>query len=301
MDVYILSGFLGTGKTTVLQHLLKNDHEKGRKASVLMNEFGEFGVDSLLLDHNTPLREVLNGCVCCTMKDEVEIELLSLYKEHKPDVVYVETTGVAHPIEVFDACLSPLIASYICIKCIITVVDVERWYNRNQLSNKVLKLMTEQIKHADNIIINKCDRVDMLTIHRTVDEIQSLNPRANIQCVTYGKINIDALLERDDMEIANKHEVLHVKKHLHIRSMTYEFKKPIHREDFFKWIERIEENIFRIKGFVRFMDDTSQTYIFQYAYGEPCIVPISFPFPNNLVFIGADLNKEKIIRMLQDM
>ncbi|KFZ43495.1 GTP-binding protein [Anoxybacillus flavithermus] len=301
MDVYILSGFLGSGKTTVLQRLLQNDKHSGRRASVLMNEFGEFAVDSLLIDQHTPLKELLNGCICCTMKDEVELQLLSLYKEHKPDVVYVETTGVAHPIDVFDACLSPLIAPYICVKCIITVVDVARWNSRDQLPRRMLKLITEQVKHADNIILNKCDSVDQFVVDRAMEEIKAFNARASIQCVTYGNIRVNALLERDDIVIENKHEVLHVKKHLHIRSMTYEFQNPIDRRTFLKWMEHVEENIFRIKGFVRFTDDPSQTYIFQYAYGEPCLIPISFSFPNNLVLIGTDLDREKIIPMLQCM
>lgn len=103
INISILGGFLGSGKTTLLQNILKEEKKRNRKVAVLLNEIGEHSVDTDIIGTKIPLKELLNGCICCTLKNELEIQLLSLYQQHQPDVIYIETTGVAHPLEVLDA------------------------------------------------------------------------------------------------------------------------------------------------------------------------------------------------------
>lgn len=300
VEVYILSGFLGSGKTTLLQNLIKEEKERDRNVAVLMNEFGEFSVDSNLIGDQTPLKELLKGCICCTIKDDLEYQLLELYKENQPDVVFIEATGVAHPIEVFDACTSPIIATHLEVKSIVTVVDMNRWMNRDQLNNKLKGLLNEQVKHGDNIILNKADLISDKELQIVQNEVKYLNPSATIHITNHSDISITQLSDRD-ITFYNNREQMNAKEHLRIQSMTYKFTNPIDQKEFEKWLSNISKSIFRIKGFVRLAGDQSNVYIFQYAYGEPYFIPEPIQFPTNIVFIGDSLDKETINNELKEL
>ncbi|MFC3885012.1 CobW family GTP-binding protein [Bacillus songklensis] len=300
VEIYILGGFLGSGKTTLLQNLLKEEKKTNQKVAVLLNEIGEHSVDTDIIGKEMPLKELLNGCICCTMKDELEIQLLSLYQEHQPDVIYIETTGVAHPIEVLDACLSPVIAPYIEIKSIVSVIDSKRWLDRDKLSLRIKKLLEEQVRHGDHILINK---VDLITREEREDiqkEIMEINPRAKVHLTDYSNISIEELSQPSRSSI-DSHEEMHVHNHLHIQTMTYQFQDPVIKEEFDDWLKSIPESIYRIKGFLQFRDDEVYTHLFQYSYRLPFFFPQSIKFPKNLVFIGENLNKEMIKEELMQL
>src|SRR3954471_15453512 len=129
-EVYILSGFLGSGKTTLLKTLLENERFLRRKTAVMMNELGKVSIDSeAARDEDVPLKELLGGCICCTIQDKLEAQLQGLLFESKPEVIYIEATGAAHPVEVLDAVVSPLFANQIQFKGIITIVDGKQFLN----------------------------------------------------------------------------------------------------------------------------------------------------------------------------
>ena len=115
-EVYILGGFLGSGKTTLLRKILKQESEAGRKVAVLLNELGSVSVDSSLIGDDVPLKELFDGCICCTLQDKLEVQLHELLAENELDAVYIETTGAAHPVEVLDAIMSPLFAKTLIIR-----------------------------------------------------------------------------------------------------------------------------------------------------------------------------------------
>ena len=152
VEIYILSGFLGAGKTTLLQKALEEEQRNGRKSRVVMNEIGQVSIDSDAVPNGTPLKELLNGCVCCTLSDKLEVQLSELLNQYDLDVIYIETTGAAHPVEVLDACLSPLLAEKVRIHSIITLIDAALWLERHKLKIPLRKLITEQVEHADIII-----------------------------------------------------------------------------------------------------------------------------------------------------
>ncbi|MDQ0859916.1 GTP-binding protein [Bacillus sp. V2I10] len=293
VEVYILAGFLGSGKSTLLKNLLIEEKEKGRKVAVLMNELGEYSVDTGIIGTDVTLRELLNGCICCTMKDEVEIQLLMLYQQEEPDVIYIEATGVAHPIEILDACLSPVIAPHVNVKSIISVVDSKRWMDRKRLSNQLQKLLEEQVKYGDHILINKADFVSEEEQTDIRAEIADLNPRAKLFTTTFADIPLTEIRTSREEKNDQDQEKLHVHNHLHIQSMTYQFQGVIRRESFERWLETITPTIYRIKGFVRFEGD-ARTHLIQYSYGVPYMFAQSIKFPSNIVLIGDSLDKGKL-------
>ncbi|MFI8708965.1 CobW family GTP-binding protein [Bacillus sp. NPDC077411] len=299
VEIHILGGFLGSGKSTLLQNLLLAEKKKNRKVAVLMNEIGEYSVDTDIVGRENVLRELLKGCICCTMKDELEIQLHSLYQEERPDVVYIETTGVAHPIEVLDACLSPILAPYIEVKSIIVVLDAIRWLNLETLSKSVQQLLNEQMKYGSHILINKSDLLKGEDKKRIVEEVALINRHAKLYETQYCNISLE---DFEGVKLASNqnHEKLHVKQHLHIQTMTYSFIKSIDQDNLYEWLSNLPEGIYRIKGFVKFHGDKYPTLL-QYSFGVPSLLEQDFGFPTNLVIIGENLDKTKLKKELESL
>ena len=297
VEIHILGGFLGSGKSTLLQNLLLAEKKKNRKVAVLMNEIGEYSVDTDIVGRENILRELLKGCICCTIKDELEIQLHSLYQEERPDVVYIETTGVAHPIEVLDACLSPILAPYIEVKSIIVVLDAIRWLNRETLSKSVQQLLNEQMKYGSHILINKSDLLRDEEKERIVKEVSLINKHAKLYETQYCNISLEDL---EEVQLASNqnHEKLHVTQHLHIQTMTYPFTKSINQDKLYEWLSNLPEGIYRVKGFVKFHGDKYPTLL-QYSFGVPSLLEQDFGFPTNLVIIGENLDKAKLKKELE--
>lgn len=91
IPIYLLSGFLGSGKTTLLKQLLDQLKENGKKPAIIMNEVGDVNVDSHLIDHNIPMKEMLSGCICCTISGDLGMTILNLCREYQPDVIVIES------------------------------------------------------------------------------------------------------------------------------------------------------------------------------------------------------------------
>lgn len=299
-EIYILSGFLGSGKTTLLRQLLQQEREDNRLVGVIMNEAGTISIDSHEVPEGTPLKELLDGCVCCSLQGKFENQLQELLETYQLDAIYIETTGVAHPVEVLDSCLSPVFADKLSIRGIITVFDAVRWQERDRMNNKMQKLMIEQLRHADLIIVNKTEGLSEASLATLLFEIQPFNPKANWLLSSVLSIN-PADVRRMNFSKKESHLKSDIHKDLHIKTFVYTFKNPVQIEVFESWLETIPDNVYRIKGFLQFIDSPLPV-AFQYAYGGP----IYFPTENNavpltLVFIGDELDHQTIYDQLQQM
>ncbi|AQX55157.1 GTP-binding protein [Priestia flexa] len=295
-EIYILSGFLGSGKTSLLKNALKQEKENGRQIAVIMNELGKVSIDSDEVEEDTPLKELLNGCVCCTIQGQFETQLHSLLQENKLDAIYIETTGVAHPIEVLDACMSPLFANDVVVKCIVTTVDVHRWQDRGSLSIQLQKLLQEQIRHADVILLNKADTLSESAKAALLYEVQSINPQAACVFTSYSSIQLK-LLTSAKLSEKQAHQQAHVEKQLHLKTFVYEFKNSVDLEKFEDWLRHTPDTIYRMKGYLRFTHSTD-TYSFQYSYGMPLYMKELMKMPTNLVIIGENLRHEQLKKEL---
>ncbi|MEJ9230735.1 GTP-binding protein [Peribacillus butanolivorans] len=300
VEVVIISGFLGSGKTTLLQNLLMNEKGSGRKVAVLMNELGEKSVDSDIIGDKVPLQELLNGCICCTAKDELEISLLTLFNMHQPDVIYIEASGVAHPIEILDACLSPVIADRISIRSIITTVDAYRWLQRSRNSPQLNSLYEEQVKHGDTLIINKTIRLSKKELQRIKADLKSINPGATLHITNFSNISLSGIPYSNRNSIC-EFEKLNVHQRLHIQSLTYTFTNEIKKTDFENWLMKLPDTIHRIKGFVRFEEEKGKVNLFQYTYGVPSYYPQDIAFKNHFVVIGENLDSREVYSQLKDL
>lgn len=299
-EIYILSGFLGSGKTTLLRQLLKQEHEDHRLVGVIMNEAGTISIDSHEIPEGTPLKELLDGCVCCSLQGKFENQLQELLESYHLDAIYIETTGVAHPVEVLDSCLSPAFAEKLAIRGIVTVFDALRWQERDRMSNKMKKLMIEQLRHADLIIVNKTENLPEASMATLLFEIQPYNPKAKWLLTSVTNIN-PADVKRMNVSKKETHHHAHIHEDLHIKTYVHTFHRPVEKTLFDAWLETIPDNIYRIKGFLQFSGSPLPT-AFQYAYGGPIYFPTDDNnVPWNLVFIGDDLDHQLIYDQLQQM
>jgi len=286
-DIYVLSGFLGSGKTTLLKEILKKEKEIGRKVAVLMNELGKVSIDSNEIEEDIPLKELLGGCVCCTIQDEVEAQIQTLLMEEKPDVIYFETTGAAHPVETIDGILSPIFADRLRFKGIITVINGKQWLERSTLNAPVQQLILEQARQASLLIINKEDQLTEAEKAKISFELQSICPHAFTILTTFSKFPFEKLLEMNTQVYDNVQKTSIHK--LHLSTFVYTFKKMIAADEFETFLRELPDTIYRIKGYVQF-HQSKYPDLFQYSYGMPLFMQEDMKMPLNMVFIGENID-----------
>lgn len=299
VEVYILSGFLGSGKTTLLTQMLQQEQAEKRKVAVVMNELGKVSIDSDSVPEDTPLSELFDGCICCTIQEKLESTMQGLLMDKDLDAIYIETTGAAHPVEVLDTVLSPIFADRFSGARIITLLDVLRWKDRASLSVQVRQLIREQVKHADMLILNKTDLLSEGEVSSILFELQTINPHASTLLTTYAKIPANSWKQTKQIE-KGSHEGAHVNKALHFKTFVYQFSSQIDLDEFEDWLRNLPDSVYRIKGYLSF-EHTSGVYLFQYSYGTPLYLKELVKVPLNLVIIGENLNTETLKQQLASL
>jgi G3E family GTPase len=297
-EVFILSGFLGSGKTTLLKEVLQALKIENKKPAVLMNELGNVSIDSDAVEEDTALRELLDGCICCTISEKLEAQLQELLVNEQFDVLIIETTGAAHPVEVVDSILSPLFADKFEFKGIITVVDGKQWNTRSHYSPSVLHLMREQIKHAQFLIANKMDLLTEMEQGMFVYELQQLNPHAKVFLTNYSKVSMKDIFSAAPIKEINEYDKASIGQHLSLKAVVYTFKGEVEGEVFEEWVRQQPETIYRMKGYIPLRGKKYPT-MFQYSYGMPLFMPADMKYKTNFVIIGEGIHKTDIIRSLE--
>lgn len=300
-EVYIIGGFLGSGKTTLLQQIMKQEKQEGRQIAVLMNELGSISIDSAVVeDEGVPFKELFDGCICCTISEKLEAQLQALLHEHNLDAIYIETTGAAHPVEVVDSIMSPLLAEQLEYKGIITVVDLARWKDRSTFSPQIRQLMVEQIVHADTILLNKSDAVTEQERSHALFEIQSLNNEAFCLLTNQAKISLKDIRKDKVKQMQKRTSSSHSIADLQLQTILYTFNTSVSYESFESWLRTLPDTVYRIKGYIRF-SHSQYPFLFQYSYGTPMMVQELMKMPLNIVIIGQNLDKELIIEQLNEL
>lgn len=308
IPVTILTGFLGAGKTTLLNRILTGTH--GKKIAVVVNEFGDIGVDDqFIARRDGDIIEMTNGCVCCSAKDETIAVLTSLAaraREGAPfDHVVIETTGLAKPAALARYFLadSPLKAHY-TLDGVVTVVDA--YHGVSQMVQ--YREVKEQIAVADLIILNKMDLAEQGPLKNLEEWIRGINPIAPIVRATRSETAIDAILAVGGFDLTGKEHILLEDEHEHahdrdIISVSIREERPLDRGKFTRWLNEFVAmeggDLLRYKGILYFKGSTGRTIL----QGVHLIKEMDEvgPWPDGvtptteLVFIGRRL-MEDIIR-----
>ncbi|WP_424768819.1 CobW family GTP-binding protein [Paenibacillus sp. sgz302251] len=316
IPVHLLSGFLGSGKTTLLQRLLDYYKASGKKPAVIMNELGDINLDGQLLGNAVPMAEMLSGCICCTIRGDLGMEISMLIDQHQPDVIFIESTGAANPMETLDGVLEAAMYKPVDLHSVITVVDGPELLERGRTGKgRTFKLMQEQIRCASILLLNKVDKLEPEQLVESQQQLRELNAHARIIATVRCAIDDWSLLE-DDGTRALQHRVAHAPggdepeslgqsgaghhhSHDHVMAVTHYWRNPVNSEDFEALLNRLPDNVYRAKGIVTF-SDTRSRFLFQYAYRESDLMKIEPQGPVNdvAVFIGERFSKEWLLREL---
>ncbi|QTD42008.1 GTP-binding protein [Sporosarcina sp. Te-1] len=293
IDVYLFSGFLGSGKTSLLLNVIKELKQQGKQPAVLMNEFGSLGFDSdqVGLEGDVPLKELLSGCICCTGSEKTEAQLQGLLEDYDHiDIILIETSGAAHPVEALDAVYSPLFADKLRIKGIITVADVKRWMERESLSPRIRSLFIEQIRHASLILANKADLVTDSELANVTVELSQLNGTAPIIQTINAKLPfafIEKTLNGGHFQQATD---IVSGKGVPLSSKLITFEEPVDQAEFEKWVRSLPDTVYRMKGYVP-IKGAGHPYLFQYAYGLVHWLPEYVKVAPRVVVIGEGVQQ----------
>ncbi|MNB72348.1 putative metal chaperone YciC [compost metagenome] len=312
VPVYILSGFLGSGKTTLLHRLLDDWKEQNLLPAVVMNELGEVNFDGMLVDRSVPMAELLAGCICCSASADLSMELTTLVKRDAPDVIVIEATGAANPLDIIDNVTETSLYTKVELKGLITVVDTAHLLGLyREQKGATYRLMQEQIRSASVLILNKQDRVSP----EEAEEVQSLVRKWNafaeiipaVRCDVEIKKLMEAIAEvpvtgqpeaDDDSEDVESQGEQHAS-HDHVMAYTHYFEHPVNSEAFEAFIKELPNDVYRAKGVLSF-NDTSGRFLFQYAYRETDFLKINpqGEVADVAVFIGEHFSAGELRRKL---
>ncbi|MGB2870849.1 CobW family GTP-binding protein [Psychrobacillus psychrotolerans] len=293
-DVYLLSGFLGSGKTSLLSHLIEQMKEKGLKPAVIMNELGKLPFDSRSVDEDVPIKEMLEGCICCTGSEKMEAQLQMLLEGEVFDVLLIETTGAAHPVEAMDAVLSPYFANRLNMKGIITVADSKRWLERDKMTPQTRMLFMEQIKHAHLILANKIDLLSEDEVATVTMQIQGFNCHAPIIQTSNAKLPLNMITGLEATYRGQEVKQAAIGKQLTLSSRLHTFSEPVEKEVFEQWVKELPDTVYRMKGYVPLVG-YKNPFLFQYAYGMVQWLPEYIKMEPQIVIIGDQVEAITVI------
>ena len=322
IPTYIISGFLGSGKTTLLLNILKYCKSQQKTTAILLNELGSVNVENYLFEEENVF-ELLDGCICCSIQDDLKATLTSLLEIHieKPiDVLFVEGTGVANPLEIVEVMASPPYVHSFDIQSVISMIDASSYLeNQDIFTSKTIRdLLKNQIKGATTVVLNKVDLVNEKQLHKIEAKLTKvLDTNTQVMKTSYGNVDIGELLQKRSTTTVILHEDQtgscgdprqstcnhnhnhnhnHTQHHDHvqhasIKTITIQDVPSVTRRQLKTWLKSLPEGILRGKGYI-FLKDRPGLYPFQYSSNQVHIgdFPQELASDPCIVLIGRDID-----------
>ena len=277
LPVTVLSGFLGAGKTTVLSHVLNN--REGRKVAVIVNDMSEINIDSEIIRNDVELSrseeklvEMSNGCICCTLREDLLEEVNALARDGRFDYLLIESTGISEPLPVAETFTfadedGVSLSDVATLDTMVTVVDAVNFLTDYDAAlslqdkgeslgeddqRNIADLLVDQVEFADVILISKTDLASEADIERLTAILRALNTDADIIPIEKGKVDIDAILNTQRFDFSRAQQAPGWLKEMRgehvpeseeygIGSFSYEARRPFHPAKFFQFLHSIED------------------------------------------------------------
>ena len=287
LPVTVLSGFLGAGKTTVLSHILNN--RQGRKVAVIVNDMSEVNIDSAIVQNEVSLNrseekliEMSNGCICCTLREDLLVEVTKLAQEGRFDYLVIESTGISEPLPVAETFTFAdengiSLSNVADLDTMVTVVDAVNFlkdYDDAQClqdtgeslgeedERTVADLLVDQVEFADVLLISKTDLASPADIERLTAILKTLNTHAKIVPISQGQVNVDEVLNTGLFNFERAQQAPGWLKEMRgehvpeteeygIASFTYQARRPFHPEKFHQLLHSTDKygKLIRSKGY----------------------------------------------------
>jgi G3E family GTPase len=295
----VLTGFLGSGKTSFLTRFIEYQAAHNGFVAVVQNEIGQKGLDASLLGQSYAVSEMDEGCVCCTLAGNLKLALADILRDYQPDFVVLETTGLANPANLISEINE--LEDDVTFSSITSMVDAR--LGLQTLSE--YEVARDQVRLADVVLLNKISEIDEENRTELESYISKLNPVAPVYCTDYGDINpaklygINASWKREDRSV---HEHGHTHKHHHshhhthlddgISSMIWKPASPVAAKVLSEAMRSLPANVLRVKGIID-VNDCDFPQLIQYVPGTPMITDSdeTQKKDNFLIFIGKDIQK----------
>lgn len=287
ISLNLISGFLGAGKTTVVTEIISQLKDK-EKIAVLVNEFGKVGIDGdILQGKEIAVKEMPEGCICCTLKGSLLAALEEIAVELKPDRLLIEPTGLAQPGQIGELLQYKDIKKYYRLGSFITVVDA---LNYPRYYRAMKNMATEQLKIASKVIINKIDKVDKEEIESLLQIVKEANPGCSIFLTKYGEITSDLLLEgkSPNIKIAEELQKLPFLSYAYMGSGLYDPEKL--KEVMQKLVKGEYGEVIRAKGF--FKISNNRLLQVDLVMNEVNYQPVDMEVQSKFITIGQNLKEQ---------
>ena len=322
--VILLSVFLGSGKTTLLKRILSWENNLSETV-VLVNEFGDVGIDGALLkDSGSDVVELTSGCICCTLQIDLKQTLTQIRERFRPRRILIEASGIADPATIASLIQEPDMQPHMELKKIVTVLDAECWQAREAFGT----VFYNQLKFADLIFLNKIDLFDQDEIRRFLKEIHAALPQSRVVPTLYCRVDpetiwvarsgqdselkrvdftdIDLLEPRSREGQPHRHDNTDGEKQGHhakagdadnYTAFSFHDPRVLDETCFKRFLEDLPWELFRLKGSVRFQDRTA----FVNFVGGKCELTSWAGAPETrLTFIGWNVNGAEAIKRLKN-
>ncbi|MCR5210057.1 MAG: GTP-binding protein [Lachnospiraceae bacterium] len=304
VPIVVITGYLGSGKTTLMQNILKQEK---RRIALIVNDMGSINIDASLLNKSgnkliqVEMIEMQNGCICCTLRDEFMEQIERLSQDKSIEAIFVEASGISEPSSIAGAFVNyeeSTEDTRVYLKTVCSVVDVDRIYREflhdlgsdDNEDGDIINLVIDQIEFCNLMILNKTDLLTEEQLDEVKAGLRNIQQEAEMITCTHGDVDLDVILNREDFDFEEVEAFSAVQKALNncehddekacvdeygISSFVFEERRPFNRDAFNRLVEEYPGELIRSKGYIWFSDDWKHVQLFEQAGRNASITELS--------------------------